>query len=370
MYCDDKRRALSKLADKIGSEGVNRAVRDSHAKRRPRACGLTIHTGVRCPLKCLYCYIYDMGFSHKFSEYPLVTDELLYAIISNPYFIPGRHGTLMAIGSVTEPFLPASKQYSLELMMKIRKTLGNPTQVSTKLILDQDDIELIYDIYPEMSILVTVVAYESSILIEPNAPHISKRVRFLSDLVDKGFYASLFLRPIIPGVTDRELSNIVKELEDKPINVVVGSLRVTRSIVDRLSNAIDISAINDRLSRPPDERQRVIRMGHVKKKVMNYLEALGLVVHQSACAVNIHSHGLGCRLCRWGPFGKAESMPYPEVYEIKDLAYYMNLNRFIDIHHRDGYLNISMISAKKIGKMPIFTNILKTVYKVPVHVKN
>ncbi|MEM4497864.1 MAG: radical SAM protein, partial [Nitrososphaerota archaeon] len=39
------------------------ARRDPHARRLPRPCGLTVHTGLGCKFGCLYCYIYDMGFS-------------------------------------------------------------------------------------------------------------------------------------------------------------------------------------------------------------------------------------------------------------------------------------------------------------------
>ncbi|RLG74264.1 MAG: radical SAM protein, partial [Thermoprotei archaeon] len=83
-----KKKIAEELENRLPSRSVLRARRDPHAKRRPRPCGITIHPGHGCPLKCLYCYIYDMGFTDKVVAYPLEPLELVYALAINPYVVP------------------------------------------------------------------------------------------------------------------------------------------------------------------------------------------------------------------------------------------------------------------------------------------
>ncbi|MEM3479023.1 MAG: radical SAM protein, partial [Candidatus Bathyarchaeia archaeon] len=58
-----KKKIKADLEDKLSSDSRRIASEDSHSKRMPRPCGMTIHTGVGCSYLCAYCYIYDMGFS-------------------------------------------------------------------------------------------------------------------------------------------------------------------------------------------------------------------------------------------------------------------------------------------------------------------
>ena len=51
---------IRQLEALLSPEERREALRDHHAKRPPRPCGITIHTGIGCPLGCAYCYIYDM----------------------------------------------------------------------------------------------------------------------------------------------------------------------------------------------------------------------------------------------------------------------------------------------------------------------
>jgi DNA repair photolyase len=128
-----RQRVIKTLEEKLSEEERREARQDHHAKRPPRPCGITIHTGAGCPLACAYCYIYDMGFPGSAKPYKLSPLQLAYAVATNPHVAVGPWGTLVAMGSVTEPFLPQTRELALGYMKAIAAYLGNPLQASTKM---------------------------------------------------------------------------------------------------------------------------------------------------------------------------------------------------------------------------------------------
>ncbi|WP_252901129.1 hypothetical protein [Vulcanisaeta sp. JCM 14467] len=87
------------------------------------------------------------------------------------------------------------------------------------------------------------------------------RLMFAGRLARAGVNVSLFIRPIIPGITDRDAREILSTARELGIkSVVLGTLRVTASIYKRLrSIGIDLS---DRLPSSRLSREQVpIRLG-------------------------------------------------------------------------------------------------------------
>ena len=77
-------------------------------------------------MACAYCYIYDMGFPGSAKPYKLSPLQLAYAVATNPHVAVGPWGTLVATGSVTEPFLPQTRELALGYMKAIAAYLDNP----------------------------------------------------------------------------------------------------------------------------------------------------------------------------------------------------------------------------------------------------
>ncbi|GAB6147987.1 radical SAM protein [Stetteria hydrogenophila] len=318
-----KERIIEELSAKLGPEGVERARRDHHARRQPIPCGMTIHTGVGCGYGCVYCYIYDMGFPGRATPYPLSGEELVLALAFNPYFIPGRWGTLLAFGSVTEPFARETRARAFEYLRATRDWLGNPQQVSTKTALDGDDFkEFVSSADPEIDVLVTVTTLRHWRRLEPGASPPEERFEFMERLGRHGFQATLFLRPIIPGVTDVEAEEIIKRAAEAGVErVVLGTLRVTPGILARLraSGVVDASLIEARLPRPSrDPRDQVpIRARDLKEKVARIARDYGLRVLPSSCSSNIEAHGQACAACRMGPCGDPARLPPVDEDSVK-----------------------------------------------------
>ena len=166
--------------------------------------------------------------------------------------------------------------------------------------------------------LVTVVALgDWSRRLEPGAPPGEERIAAAGEAARKGLRVALFLRPIIPGVTDAQAREILELARDHGIrDVVPGTLRVTPGILGRLE-AAGVRIPPGRIPRRPRSgRDQVpIRASDLKARVVEEARRLGLRVHPSACSHNMHSHGEPCHACRLGPCYAEPEPPDPGEVE-------------------------------------------------------
>ncbi|GEM_PF-1055478 len=316
-----KQEIRDRLSQKLSKREMNEALRDHHARRRPRPCGLTIHTGIGCPLRCTYCYIYDMGFGITVKPYPLKPEQLVYALVSNPYFIPGHDGTLIALGSVTEPFLPQTKELTIGYIDAISTYLGNPIQFSTKMYMDKRNARRIADLDPGISPLITIITIKHRSKLEPYAPSPELRFKTIENLAEAGLKPILFYRPIIPGIADKEHVDILMKAKHAgAIGVVAGGLRITENILRRLhEKGIPIDEIVRRSLQPIRGRKQVpIKTSDIKKNIMKTATSLGMKYFLQACMANIYTHGAYCfRMVKEHIVSEPYRLPAPS--EIRDI---------------------------------------------------
>ncbi|MEL9940719.1 MAG: radical SAM protein [Ignisphaera sp.] len=327
---EKKLRIIERLKSLIGEDGARKASLDSHSKRVPRPCGLTIHTGVGCDYACAYCYIYDMGFPGRVRPYPLKPLEMAYAIASNPYVLPEK--SLLAYGSVTEPFHPITKNLALEYIENVSKWLKPLSQVSTKSFIDDGLAKRLSIAEPNISILLSIATLDKSKELEPRAPDPIKRLEGASIAIKNGLNVTLFVRPIIPSVTDREGEKILAKALDYGIrDVVFGSLRVTERILKSLeARGIDIDAILARIPRAFRGRgdQVTIKESDIKKRLVSTARDMGYRVYPSACSANIASHGQFCNMCSLGPCGDPSRKEKISESDIGDYLEFRGVKRF------------------------------------------
>jgi len=232
-----KERLARALASLMGEEAARRAERDPHARRPPRPCGLTVHPGRGCPNACLYCYVGDLlgtGPAEPIST-RLSGLELAYALARNPFFVPGRAGTFLAMGAVCDPFHPSLAGKTLDILSAVDEHLGNPTQFSTKMRLTPELVGELPRGLP-ISPLVTIITLERAKELEPRAPPPEERLETIRLLRKAGFKPMLFLRPMIPGLVEREADDLLSEAKQaRGLGVVVGARRVSKPILARLA---------------------------------------------------------------------------------------------------------------------------------------
>lgn len=319
-----KNRIKTIIERRLGPQQIQEALQDHHAKRKPRPCGMTIHTGIGCSLKCTYCYIEDMGFKWVVEPYPLTGLQLVYALASNPYFVPGEYGTLIAVGSVTEPFLGVTREKTFEYIEAIAAYLKNPIQFSTKMYLTRKEAYKLKQLDPGISPLITIVTIKYKDKLEPLAPPPDKRFETIKNLRSEGLKPILFLRPIIPGITENEYIEILdKARESGAVGVVVGSLRITNRILERLRKAgFDISEIIRRLPRKPRGKEQVpVSTRDLKEEIIRYARKIGLLPFPEACMANIYTHGRICwKMIHHGIIVPGRKPASISIYEIKKIA--------------------------------------------------
>ncbi|MEM4541772.1 MAG: radical SAM protein [Desulfurococcaceae archaeon] len=318
-----KRKLREEVGSKLSESEKASALRDYHAKRPPRPCGLTVHTAIGCVYRCKYCYIYDMGFEPVMEPYPLTGLQLLYALLSNKYFIPGLRGTYLAFGSISEPFHPIAKNKTFEYIEHVYKYLGNPVQFSTKLYINQADAEKLYNLSKgRISPLVTIVTVVATEQLEPYSPDPEKRFETIRNLREAGLKPFLFLRPIIPGLTEKEYTRLIDlAVEYKAVGVVAGSLRVTKRILESLKEAgINVNEITRRMKVPIDKMkpgiQYDVETSDIKTMIAAYAKKKGLLFFPSACMANLYTHGVVCwRMTYYGL--KGENLEKPSPREVR-----------------------------------------------------
>ena len=363
------------LRDKLDSELMVRAEKDWHAKRRPRQCGLTIHTGVGCPYQCSYCYIYSMGFPRRISRYPLPPLGVIYAILSNQYFIPGKYGTFLALGSVTEPFHPLTKKYTIKLIQNVKRILGNPTQVSTKAYISDEDARDLVDTDPEISILYTVTTIKYFKELEEYAPTPSKRFESMEYLTSRGLHTTLFIRPIIPGITDIDNLEILRLGRYAGVDkVVYGTLRVNRDILSSLMRKLDRKVI-DKIVRGLNvkklsNKQIYIKALDIKNRLIREAMDMGFKVYPSACSANIDSIRLSCYMCKFGPCGDINNLPAIDESDILDLMEYLGITaKRVKISIMDNIIEIYGYDREFKDRSFELKNVIKTISKRDVAIR-
>lgn len=321
-----KKKIKADLEDRLSSDSRRIASEDSHSKRMPRPCGMTIHTGVGCSYLCAYCYIYDMGFSAIPKPYPLEPEEIAYALSLNPYIIPEK--TLAAYGSVTEPFLPETASRAIEYMREIWRWLKMPAQLSTKSFLTDEIISGVSASDPNTNVLITIITFSNRRL-EPKAPDPLRRIEGAERALKKGLKVSLFIRPIIPGVTDKEADKILTFAANKGIkSVVLGSLRATERIIRRLERSgVRREEIEKRLVKPFKGKEQIeVKSLDLKNKIRETAENLGLKVFRAACEANTYHHGQYCAMCHLGPCNADIKREDLEESAVRDLLEYLGVS--------------------------------------------
>jgi DNA repair photolyase len=183
----------------------------------------TINPYRGCEFGCHYCYA---RYTHEYMELDggdfdkkiyVKKDaaELLKWDVLKKYSYTsaasgGTHPDHIAIGSATDPYQPAEKEYGVTraCLEELSKREGLSISVITKSNSIVRDIDVFKKIAERsllsLNLTITTLRPRLARLLEPRAPRPDLRVAAVKQLRDAGLSVGVSASPLIPGITDRE----------------------------------------------------------------------------------------------------------------------------------------------------------------------
>lgn len=175
----------------------------SHLCTCPFKLSLNPYTG--CPHGCLYCYA--SSYISRFSECRPKAD-LLKRLRREVAKI--KPGTLVAMSNSSDPYPPAERDLRLcRGCLEILKERELRVQLVTKSDLMVEDLDLLSSMAATVAITVTTLKDSLSQQLEPGAPLPGRRLDAMRILNKNGIPVSARIDPIIPGINDSEIRDLV-----------------------------------------------------------------------------------------------------------------------------------------------------------------
>src|SRR5713101_5248365 len=173
-----------------------------------------------CEHGCIYCYARPthewLGFSAglDFETRILVKEEaprLLQEALASPSWQP----QVIALSGVTDPYQPVERQLRLtRRCLEVLAAWRNPVAVVTKNALVARDSDLFAELAQvnAAAVFISITTLDSQLarVMEPRASTPSRRLTAIDCLAQAGVPVGVMVAPVIPGLTDHEVSAILQ----------------------------------------------------------------------------------------------------------------------------------------------------------------
>jgi len=177
-----------------------------------------------CEHGCIYCYARPsheyLGFSPGIDfETKIIVKhdapELLEAELSKKSWIPQP----IALSGNTDCYQPVERKLQLtrrclEVFLKLR----NPVSITTKNAMILRDLDILKELasmqLASVTISISSLNRELTRKMEPRTSVPSQRLHTIEELSKNGIQVGVLVAPIIPGLTDEEIPNILKEASE------------------------------------------------------------------------------------------------------------------------------------------------------------
>jgi len=148
------------------------------------------------------------------------------------------------VSSITDPYQPIEKLYELtRSCLKLLASRGLEVTVLTKSSLFKRDLDLMDEEKFEVGVTVTTVkAYRE---LEPLSDPPLRRLEALKEASEEGLRTFVFLGPLIPGVVDEELDEILELAYNAGASyVIVDKLNTKGDVIESIARALDEKALD------------------------------------------------------------------------------------------------------------------------------
>lgn len=248
----------------------------------PKKYSFSPYTG--CSHACIYCYITSY-IPNAFKA--RVKKDLFKRLRKEIHKVD----TFISMANSSDAYTPEEKNLKItRKCLQFFKEKGIPILIITKSDLVARDADILKEMKASVSITITTLEAKKAKLIEPNAPPPEKRIKALEILHEENIPCSIRLDPIIPGINDEELEEIIDTVAPYVKHVVTSTIKPRNDSMKRLRKVMDIDSF------------KWERMGNSfylpREQRFNYLRRV-----EKAC----NKYGISFAACREGYKFKAES---------------------------------------------------------------
>lgn len=209
-----------------------------------------------CFHACAYCYArpsheyWGFGSGTDF-ESKLVVKEHAPELLRRAFEKPSWRGELIVLSGNTDCYQPLEAEYGLtRACLAVCADYRNPVGIITKGSLVLRDLDVLARLQREAWVLVYFsIPFSSDEMarkMEPQAPSISKRFSAMKALSEAGIPTGLSIAPIIPGLNENDIPELLERASD------AGACTATHSLL-RLSGSLE-SVFMDRVGAAFPER--------------------------------------------------------------------------------------------------------------------
>ena len=113
----------------------------------------------------------------------------------------------VALGTATDPYQPAEGRYLLtRACLEAFRDYASPVGITTKGTLIVRDLDVLRDLDSLVEVHISVITLDSALAwrLEPGAPAPARRLAAVERLAAAGVACSVFIAPVLPGLTDGE----------------------------------------------------------------------------------------------------------------------------------------------------------------------
>ncbi len=173
-----------------------------------------------CEHGCSYCFARPSHAYLNLSpgldfETNLMARPNIAAVLARELAAKSYRPAVIAIGTNTDPYQPIEADY--RLMPQILGVLAahhHPVAITTKGSGIVRDLDQLAQMQVRVGISMTTLDPKLSRALEPRAPAPAHRLQTIRALADAGVQVRLMLAPVIPGLTDPEMEDILTAARD------------------------------------------------------------------------------------------------------------------------------------------------------------
>jgi len=181
-----------------------------------------INPYVGCQHACSYCYANPL--TRRFSRHSEQWGEFVDVKINAPEIlrkeVSSRKRGQVFISSLTDAYQPLEKKYELtRKLLEILLESQFPVCIQTKSSLVSRDVDLLKK-FKECEVGFTITTLDESVRrnFEPLSSPVKERLEALKLLQENGIRTYIFVGPVLPHLTDRDLEELVKTASELKVD--------------------------------------------------------------------------------------------------------------------------------------------------------